>query len=149
MAVFFIFFPAIIGLVVLISTKTRYPLIKTMLFNPKIMDVDKINNKLEEHNSTEKFESRLMKATYLLAGTFLFSAIMNYVLAKWIVTSPAGSAEFNEQLGQMTLYSYPMIAIPSMIMMMGIFYYLWKTINGMTGLSLEEIMHSEENTKSK
>ncbi len=141
--------PAIIGLVVLISTKTRYPLIKTMLFNPKIMDVDKINNKLEEHNSTEKFESRLMKATYLLAGTFLFSAIMNYVLAKWIVTSPAGSAEFNEQLGQMTLYSYPMIAIPSMIMMMGIFYYLWKTINGMTGLSLEEIMHSEENTKSK
>jgi len=141
--------PAIIGLVVLISTKTRYPLIKTMLFNPKIMDVDKINNKLEEHNSTEKFESRLMKATYLLAGTFLFSAIMNYVLAKWIVTSPTGSAEFNEQLGQMTLYSYPMIAIPSMIMMMGIFYYLWKTINGMTGLSLEEIMHSEENTKSK
>ena len=141
--------PAIIGLVVLISTKTRYPLIKTMLFNPKIMDVDKINNKLEEHNSTEKFESRLMKATYLLAGTFLFSAIMNYVLAKWIVTSPAGSAEFNEQLGQMTLYSYPMIAIPSMIMMMGTFYYLWKTINGMTGLSLEEIMHSEENTKSK
>lgn len=141
--------PAIIGLVVLISTKTRYPLIKTMLFNPKIMDVDKINIKLEEHNSTEKFESRLMKATYLLAGTFLFSAIMNYVLAKWIVTSPAGSAEFNEQLGQMTLYSYPMIAIPSMIMMMGTFYYLWKTINGMTGLSLEEIMHSEENTKSK
>ena len=134
--------PAIIGLAVLISTKTRYPLIKTLLYNPKIMDVDKIKNKLEEHNSTNEFESRLMNATYLLAGTFVFSAIMNYVLAKWIVTSPAGSVEFNEQLGQMTLYSYPMIAIPSMIMMMAIFYYLWRTINGMTGLSLEEILHT-------
>lgn len=133
--------PAIIGLAVLISTKTRYPLIKTLLFNPKVMNVSKIKNKLEEHNSTDKFESRLMNATYLLAATFVFSAIMNYALVKWIVTSPAGSAEFNEQLGQMTLYSYPMIAIPSMIMMMGIFYYLWRTINSMTGLSLEEIMH--------
>ena len=135
--------PAIIGLAVLISTKTRYPLIKTLLYNPKIMDVDKIKNKLEEHNSTNEFESRLMNATYLLAGTFVFSAIMNYVLAKWIVTSPAGSVEFNEQLGQMTLYSYPMIAIPSMLMMMAIFYYLWRTINGMTGLSLEEILHTD------
>ena len=33
-----------------------------------------------------------------------------------------------------------MIAIPSMIMLMAIFYYLWKTIHGLTGLSLEEIM---------
>ena len=65
---------------------------------------------------------------------------MNYVLAKWIVTSPGGSVAFNEELGRLTLLSYPMIAIPSMLMMMAIFYYLWRTIHGLTGLRLEEIM---------
>jgi len=132
--------PAVIGIAVLVSTQTRYPLIKTCN-QPEIMRVDRIAHKLEELGHTMMFETRLMKATYLLGGTFFFSAVMNYVLAKWLVTSPAGSAAFNEELGQMTLLSYPMIAIPSMIMMMSIFYYLWRTIHGMTGLALEEILH--------
>ena len=65
---------------------------------------------------------------------------MNYLLAKWIVTSPAGSAAFNEELGQMTLVSYPVIAIPSMLMMLAILYFLWRSIQRYTGLELEEIL---------
>lgn len=136
--------PAVIGLVVLGSTFTRYPLIKTLIYNPVILNVEKINAKLEEGNLTSEFNSRLLKATYFLAGTFGFSAVMNYLLAKWVVTSPTGSTAFNEELGQMTLLSYPVIAIPSTLMMMAIFYYLWRTIHGMTGLSFEEIMVTAE-----
>ena len=80
----------------------------------------------------------------MLGATFFLSAVLNYTLAKWVVTSPAGSTAFNEELGQMTLLSYPVITIPSMIMMMAIFYYLWRTIHGMTGLKLEEILCLEE-----
>lgn len=138
--------PGIIGIAVLISTQTRYPLIKTLLYNPKVLNVDKISQKLDELGQTVVFESRLMNATYLLGGTFFFSSMMNYILARWIVTSPAGSAEFNEQLGQMTLLSYPVIAIPSMVMMMAVFYYLWRTIHGITGLALEDIVRVETKT---
>lgn len=132
--------PAIIGIAVLLSTKTRYPLIKTLIYNPKVMDVETIKQRLNDNNNTELFDKRLLHATYFLSTTFMFSSFMNYVLAKWIVTSPTGSSEFNEQLGQMTLLSYPVIALPSMLMMMAIFYYLWRTINGLTGLTLEEVM---------
>lgn len=132
--------PALIGIVVLISTFTPYPLIKALLFNPEVMDVDKIKQKLTENDRIEAFEQRLLNATYLVAASFAFSAVMNYLLAKWLVTSPAGTPEFNEQLGQLTLYSYPVIALPSMLMMGGIFYYLWRTINDSTGLSLEEVL---------
>ena len=90
--------------------------------------------------NTEQFEARLLNATYWLSGTFFFSSAMNYVLAKWIVISPAGSEAFNAELGRMNLLSYPMIAIPSMIMLMAIFYYLWRTIHGLTGLKLEDVM---------
>jgi hypothetical protein len=135
--------PGLIGIAVLISTYTPYPLIRTLLYNPKLLDVGKIRQKLDEHGNDSVFETRLQNATYLLSGTFLFSSVVNYTLAKWVVTSPAGSAAFNEELGQMTLLSYPLIAIPSMLMMMAIFYYLWRTIHGLTGLSLEEILVSQ------
>jgi len=132
--------PGVIGIAVLISTRTKYPLIRTLLYNPKIMQVDRIHTALEEKGHVETFDKRLLNATYLLAGTFFFSSVMNYIMAKWIVTSPTGSPAFNEELGRLTLVSYPMIAIPSMIMMFGVLYYLWKTIHGLTGLKLEELM---------
>ncbi|MBW8183024.1 VC0807 family protein [Shewanella nanhaiensis] len=135
--------PAAIGIAVLISTFTSKPLIKALIFNPAVMDVDKINDRLKQNNCVAAFEQRLMKATYLVAGSFAFSATMNYILAKWIVTSPTGTPEFNEQLGQLSLYSYPMIAVPSMLMMMGTFYYLWRTIRDLTGLKLEEVLANQ------
>jgi len=139
--------PGLIGIAVIVSTRTRFPLIKTLLYNPRIVNTNKISRKLDDLGCTMMFEARLLRATYLLAGTFFFSAVMNYILASWIVSSPAGSAAFNEELGRLTLLSYPVIAIPSLLMMFAIFYYLWQTIHGMTGLALEEIMasqHSEE-----
>ncbi|MEO9588482.1 MULTISPECIES: VC0807 family protein [Marinobacter] len=132
--------PAVIGIAVLVSTRTRYPLVRTLLYNPSVLNVDKIQAVLKENDSEDEFEARLLKASYFFSLTFLFSSIMNYVLAKWIVTSPSGTQAFNEELGRMTLVSYPMIAIPSMIMMIAIFYYLWRSIRRLTGYTLEDVM---------
>ena len=132
--------PGLISVAVLVSAFTPYPLVKTLLFNPEVLDVEKIKQRLQEKASMPLFENRLMKATFFVAGSFGFSAVMNYILAKWIVVSAAGTPEFNEELGQLTLYSYPMIALPSMLMMGGIFYYLWRTIHDLTGLELEDVL---------
>jgi len=139
--------PLCIGIGVLVANKMGYPLIKKLLFNPTIMNTDRINAELDKNNTRNQFESRLDKANLLLAGTFLFSAIMNFFLAKLIVKSESGSAAFNEELGRMTLLSYPVIAIPSMIMMLAIFWFIWKTVNNLTGLSLEQIMVGGEEDK--
>lgn len=135
--------PGVIGIAVILSTHSRYPLIRTLLYNPSVIDIEKITQKLVENDNTEAFEARLLNATYLLGGTFFFSSVMNYVLAKWIVVSPTGSVAFNEELGQLTLLSYPVIAIPSMLMMMMIFYYLWRTISSLTGLALDDVLASK------
>lgn len=132
--------PALLGIVILVSAQLGYPLVKTLLYNPKILNTERIAQILRERRQAENFEDRLLKATYFLGGTFFFSAIMNYILARWIVTSPSGSAAFNEELGRLTLISYPIIAIPSMVMMLAIFYFLWRSIHGLTGLKLEEIL---------
>lgn len=140
--------PAIIGLAVLISTYTRYPLIQALIYNPTIIHVDRIQKELEKRGTQAEFDNRLLRATYFLSGTFFFSAMMNYILAKWIVISPAGSTAFNEELGRLTLLSYPMIAIPSMLMMITIFYYLWRTIQRMTGLTLQQVLSAHSTDES-
>ncbi len=132
--------PGLIGLVVLISARMRHPFVRALLVNPAVLNIEKIHDTLRENNGTEKFEGCLLRATYLLSATFFFSSCMNYILAKWIVVSPSGSMAFNEELGRLTLISYPVIVVPSMIMMGGLFYYLWRTIRGLTGLRFEEVI---------
>jgi len=140
--------PSVIGLVVLISGFWGKPLIAKLLLNPMLFNIDLIYQALSDKNKTESFKGRIQRANHLLSITFVFSATMNYLLAKWIVVSPAGTAEFNEQLGEMTLYSYPVIAIPSMLMLMAIMFYVVKSITKLTGLKFEDILHAEDKDKS-
>jgi len=135
--------PGLIGIAVLVSTRTRYPLIKTVLYTPAVIDVAKVQQHLEQRGNTCQFEARLLKATYLLSATFFFSSVMNYVLAKWIVTSPSGTEAFNEELGRMTLLSYPMIAIPSLVMMMAVLYYISRGMRELAGLSFTEALRQD------
>ncbi|EHU9448625.1 MFS transporter [Vibrio vulnificus] len=135
--------PGLIGLAVFGSTFTRYPLMQKMVLNDTVLNLDLITQRLKERGKTDAFERSLMSSNYLFASTFAFSSVMNYFLATWIVTSPAGTVEFNEELGKLTLYSYPVIAIPSMLMMFGIFYYVWRQIRSMTSLETEQIFHTK------
>ena len=114
-----------------------------MLFNDAVLNLPLIKQKLIENGKSADFNRCLLKSNYLFASTFVFSSVMNYVLAKMIVTSPSGSQAFNEELGRLTLMSYPMIAIPSMLMMMGIFYFVWRQIRQMTNLETGDIFKTQ------
>ena len=133
--------PGLIGLAVLGSNWTRWPLIRILVFNRQLFDVDKVEQALRERRNTVPFELRLRRATVGLAGTFFFSALMNYVLARWIVVSPAGTEAFNEELGRFTLIAYPAIALPSMAMMAALMWWLARGAKALTGLDLGEMLH--------
>ncbi len=132
--------PGLIGLVVLGSNWTRWPLIRILVFNPTLFDVDKIHAALLQRRNTVPFELRLRTGTLLLASTFFFSSVANYVLARWVVTSPAGTEAFNQELGRLTLLSYPVIALPSMVMMMALMFWLARGARQLTGLDLADML---------
>lgn len=132
--------PGLIGLAVAISAHTRNPLVRVLLFTPALMEVEGIQQRLDERGNRAAFEGCLRIATWMLGGAFFFSAVMNYFLATWIVVSPTGTPAFNEELGRLTLLSYPMIALPSMLIMMAALYYLARTIRELAGLKLAEAL---------
>ena len=132
--------PSLIGLVVLGSVWAQRPLIHLLVFNANLIDVDRVNQALTARGNVAAFEKALRQGTVMLAGTFFFSAVANYVLARWVVQSPAGTEAFNQELGRLTLLSYPIIAIPSMIMMMGLFYWLARQARALTGLDMGDML---------
>ncbi|MFY0640165.1 MAG: MFS transporter [Bermanella sp.] len=132
--------PGILGLVTVLSLKTRFPLVKTFLYNDKILRVDRIAQALEQHKTEHAFEQSLKVASWLVAGSFFLSSFLNYALAKWIIVSPAGTAAFNEELGKMTALSFPVISIPATIVMMAALFYLFRSIKKLTGLTLEDVI---------
>ena len=135
--------PTLIGLVILGSTWTRSPLIRLLVFNATLFDVQRVQTALDERGNATLFDQRLRAGTVLLAATFFFSAVANYALTRWVVHSPAGTEAFNEELGQLTLLSYPIIAIPSMLMMMALMLWLARSARHLTGLSLGDMLHAQ------
>jgi hypothetical protein len=134
--------PGLIGVIILGSAWTASPLIRLLVFNASLFDVDRVTAALAAKGTSAAFEQRLRQGTVLLAGTFFFSAVANYVLARWVVTSPAGTEAFNQELGRLTLLSYPVIAIPSTLMMMGLLYWLAREARRLTGLDMGDMLHA-------
>lgn len=136
--------PAIFGLATLISLKTPFPLVKTFLYSDLVMDTIKVDSALEKNNTKDDFERTLVNASWMLAGSFLVSSILNYVLARVILVSSPGTEAFNAELGKMTALSFPVIAVPAMIISMFALFYLFRNIKRLTGLDLEEIIIQPE-----
>ncbi|MCQ2195510.1 MAG: hypothetical protein MJZ28_11235 [Paludibacteraceae bacterium] len=132
--------PFLIGSAVLISLKTKYPLIKTLIYNENFMDVEKIDTILKEKKQEEAFNKILTNATYIVAASFLLSTILNFALAKILIKSPTGTEAFTEELGKMTGLSYIVIALPSILVMSVALGYLYKSMQKVTGLPFEKLL---------
>ena len=135
--------PLLIGMAVVLSLKTRYPLVKKLFFNDSLLDMERIGKILDEKNARGAMEKTLKISTYMIGGSFLLSAVLNFILAKVIVTSPSGTEAFNVELGRLTALSYPVIALPSTIVMCVALWYLFAKLKKLTGLEFEELIAPE------
>ena len=132
--------PAIFGLATLLSLKTSQPLIHTILLNEAILDLQGINQALAKNGRTQDFDKLLVNASWILAGSFFLSSLLNYLLAVIILTAEPGTVAFNEQLGKMTALSFPVIALPAMLVLTADLFYLFRGITRLTGIPLEGII---------
>lgn len=132
--------PGVIGIAVFASHFLRRPLVKVLLLRPEFIDLDHLNRRVEERGVETAFDRVVRQCNLLFGASFFLSSVLNYVLAKVVVVSPAGTDAFNEELGRMTLLSYPVIVLPTMIVTMTALWLLFTRIERLTGLSVEEFL---------
>jgi hypothetical protein len=140
--------PGIIGLVVLASMRAKTPLVTELLYNPQMIDVEKVEEKLAAHKAQARFARLLRTSTGLLSLAFFVSAALNYALARHLLRSPPGTEAFNGELAKMHLLSWPVIVLPSMAMMMFVLWRLLRGITGLTGLPLDDIFRAPPEKKN-
>ena len=138
--------PAAIGLAVIASMKTKYPLMRAIFYNEQIIQVDRVKTALDTKGNHALFDSFLDKMTYWFASSFFVSSVLNFGLARYLLKSPAGTEEFNAELARMTALSWPVIVLPSFLLTSFLLWHLIRGIQSMTGLELHEILKDQGQT---
>ena len=129
------FIPGIFGMAVIISAYTKYPLLK--MFFEQTLNIDGLREKLTR-SENDWFSARFRFSSLILGGTFFISSFLNFFLATWIVVSEPGTEAFNQELGLMNLLSLPIVALPMMVILMAIMWYLLNDTLKKVGLTWEE-----------
>jgi hypothetical protein len=140
--------PVLIGVAVLASIRAKEPLIHEILYNPQLIDVERIDAALTQRGTQAGFTQLMRTSSYLIAAAMFVSAALNYGFARAIITSPPGTEAFNKELAKMHWVSLLGLSIPTMAMM---FYALWRLLKGigeLSGLTLDEILRAEPQKKT-
>ncbi len=122
------------------SRYTRWPVVDTLIF--RLLDQEKVVSALEEKGLPDAMAPMLETVNRVFIVCFGYSAVASYFLALYLVTSPAGSVEFNAELGWFTMVSFPVVALP-MTLAMG--FALNSMLTGLetaTGLEVDDLLRA-------
>lgn len=142
-------FPLMIGVGVYILNLTGRPLMKELFWNENIIQTKVIEEKLKSINREGELLKLFRKTTFLFSFSFFLSALLNFLLAIRIFTSIdqslpelARNEALNEQIAKMTWQGYVVIALPMMVFMGFVMWYMINQLKKLSGMTLEEIMPS-------
>ena len=122
-------------------------LVRTLIFNAQLIAIDRVNQALDQRGTHRQLEQSLSLVSYIVATSFFLSSVLNYVLARIILVSPPGTTAFSEELGKMTALSYPVIALPSTVVLMIAIFFLLYRLKKLTGLDLESLLVEQQSAK--
>ena len=133
--------PLILAALIFFSHKGKKPLVKTLLLNPDMLDMPKIEAAVSKSNTRAGYERLLWTSTLLLTATMLLSAVLNYFLAMYFLAGKTpGSPEYTAAIGAQTGWGYLVVGVPSLGMMAFSLLRLFKGLKSLTGLGTDEIM---------
>ncbi len=136
--------PTLIGLAVMFTRHSKKSILRAMMLNEQIVNTARINEALRTAGKEAHFERVLDRTNWLIVASFALSAVLNFVLARIIITTMPDTPGFNEQLGRLTWVSYIVIALPSMSITMFALWRMFKGIAALTGLGVEDMVHAPE-----
>ena len=131
-------FPLVIGFAIVVSVRTRWPAIPTLL--DSLIDGDKLSQALGARGEAEAHAKALVRSTWQMGGIFVLSAVGTLLLARLMVTSPTGTEAFTTELGRYTAASFPAIGLTSTAAMMVVLRGVLLGIERRSGVSLDDLL---------
>ena len=139
--------PLAIALWALGSIYWKKPLASLLFFKSSLFKKDLLLQKLKENQKEKDFEQLMIHSTIGLAGSFLLSAVLNFVIAVFVFKGIDSNLEeehrrqiLNEQIADMTWMGYIFIALPLTLIMGFLLWHITKKLKQMTGLGIHHFL---------
>ena len=139
--------PLVLAFVTLGSIAFKKPLASLLIFKSSLFDTALIKEKLKENNKEKNFDRLMDISTLALSGSFVLSAILNFVIAIFVfkdikpdLTEELKRQILNEQVADMTWMGYVFIALPLTFVTGFLLWWILNQLKALTGLSLEELI---------
>lgn len=130
--------PLVLGVGALISAFTDRPAIPLLL--DSVLDHDRVEALLEEHDAREAHESDMRRATIWLGLIMVATAVGTFAFARYMITSPTGTQAFSNELGAYTGWAFPVLGIPSTVAIAFVLRYVLVELEEHTGVPAEELV---------
>ena len=141
------FVPLIFAFIALGSIFLKKPLASLLIFKSSLFDTHLIQKKLKEGNKEKDFEKLMNISTLALSGSFVLSAILNFIIAIFVFKDVNLSLDentrrqlINEQVADMTWMGYVFIALPLTFILGFLLWQILRQLKNLTGLELEELI---------
>lgn len=133
--------PGILGVTIFVlRLAKRPPFLTKFLLNEQFCRVEKIMTTLNQLGNLSKLMHKIYLYEWILAFLFFMSALLNFVLARYLVVHPAGSTEFNHELGLLTGWSFVIIAVPATVGLLLIVWQFFVHVQRLSQLAWNEIL---------
>jgi len=130
--------PLLLGAMAILSLRTRWPLLPTML--DPLLDSDRVAGLLAERGETEAHTSALARSTWQMGVVLVLTAVGTFLFARYMVTSPTGTEAFSAELGRYTGWSLPAVGIPSTALMLWVLVDVFGGLERRTGQRIDDLL---------
>ena len=139
--------PLILALVALLSIFFKKPLASLLIFKSSLFNTSLIQHKLKTNHKEQAFEKLMNISTLAFSGSFVLSAILNFVIAVFVfkdidplLAENVKRQILNQQVADMIWMGYVFIALPLTLITGVLLWWILKQLKILTGLSLSEMI---------
>jgi hypothetical protein len=130
--------PFLVGIVIIAIGNTKWSVIEKIM--QTVLDYDQVMSVVAKRQGHKEYKRLLKTGTYIVSFAFFVSAILNYILATKLVVSDGGTEAFNNELGRLTALSFPIIAIPTFVLIFTAMWYVLTGLRKLTGLDINDML---------
>jgi hypothetical protein len=142
--------PLLIGFFVFYSSFTVRPLIHMILFNPAMIDTEKLEGVMQDVAIKGDINRHLKFSTIYFSLSFFLSSILNYVLAIRVflpiskdLSMAMQEQMLNDQIAEMHIKANLVIVLPCMVATVLVLIYLFHGLKKICGLGMNDLMRTK------
>ncbi len=134
-------FPMFLGIAFPLSHYWGRPLAKELLLNPQVVNHGSLESALDLKGAWVGFNRLLGRASWMLAGTMLLSAVANALLVMYFLEGKTpGTDAYTQAIGRQNWVGFIVIGVPMVAVTMGLLFWMLGRIQRLTGLDRDDLM---------